>query len=64
MAIIDILINTAADYAAISIDPAEPADAYLIDVEIAYRDALAAGIDPDEVAAAWNTGMDLGSIPA
>jgi hypothetical protein len=64
MSILDILIDATATYAAIASDPAEEAAAYSVDVEIAYRDAIAAGIDPDEVAAAWNTGYDLGTIPA
>lgn len=64
MTLIDTLIEATATYAALASDPTEPTDAYLVDVEIAYRDALAAGVDPDEVAAAWNTGYDQGIIPA
>ena len=65
MSILDTLIDTTATYAAMTTsDPLEPVDGYQVDMELAYRDALAAGICPDEVAAAWNTGYDLGTIPA
>lgn len=64
MSILDTLINNTADYAATATDPTAIEYGFDIAMELAYRDALNAGICPDEVAAAWNTGYDLGTIPA